>query len=248
MSVSVLPVPIADITGEIGKHLSIGPNPGTALIGNVLHLDTMLSTLVIMAILIGLALVVRRGLTAETPGPVQNALEVIVEYINNTAGEQVGESRINQIAPLAFTLAMFIFLSNLVGLIPTGGLLKSPTADLNTTLALAFIAVLYVQYGAIRAKGIGGAIGRFFHPAALAPIEILIEITKPITLAFRLFGNIASGEIMLVVIGALPLVVATATIPTVLWVAFSLVVGLIQAFIFMMLTIAYYGQGVEEAH
>lgn len=248
MNLGLFVVPLGDITTEIGHHLSWGPDPGTAIFGEVLHLDTMWTTLLIMVILIVLALLVRRQLTEGVPGPIQSGLEAAVEFINGTVDEQVGAKHVPRIAPMALTFALFILLSNWIGLVPTGGLLKSPTADINTTLALALVAVGYAQWAAIRAFGLGGWLGAFFRPVYLGPIEVLIEFTKPITLAFRLFGNIAAGEIMLIVIGALPLVVATATIPTIIWLAFSVFVGVIQAFIFMMLTIAYYGQRVAEEH
>src|ERR1035437_3689763 len=127
---------LADISSKIGEHLSIGPNPAQgALVGNVLHVDTMLSTLLIGAILVALALYVRRHMTDGVPGAAQNFVEFVLEFIVDTARGQIGEERARVIAPLAFTLALFVFLSNMLGLVPTGGLFKSPTADMNTAVA-----------------------------------------------------------------------------------------------------------------
>jgi F-type H+-transporting ATPase subunit a len=245
-----LPV-VADISTEIGKHWSLGgPLTAGALIGNVLHIDTMISTVVIALIIIALALYVRSRLTEGVPGPWQNLLELVIDFITDTAKGQIGEERAQQIAPLAVTLALFIFLSNMLGLIPTSGYLHSPTADWNTTLALALVVMAYVEINSLRVRGLGKFFKHFVQPPLLAPILVIEEASKPITLSLRLFGNIASGEIMLILLGSLPLVVATAPIPTVLWLGFSVFVGAVQAFVFVMLTIAYYGIGTdtEEGH
>jgi F-type H+-transporting ATPase subunit a len=241
---------LADISSKIGEHLSIGPNPAQgALVGNVLHVDTMLSTLLIGAILVALALYVRRHMTDGVPGAAQNFVEFVLEFIVDTARGQIGEERARVIAPLAFTLALFVFLSNMLGLVPTGGLFKSPTADMNTTVALALIVMTYVEISSFRARKVKGFFKHFVSPPFLMPILVIEELTKPITLSLRLFGNIASGEIMLILIGSLPLVVLTAPIPNILWVSFSMFVGAVQAFVFVMLTIAYYGIGTEtEGH
>jgi F-type H+-transporting ATPase subunit a len=249
----IIPVPLpllADISTKIGEHVSIGPNPSPgALVGNVLHVDTMLSTLVVAAILIGLALYVKSRLTEGVPGGAQNFVEFILEFIVDTAKGQIGEDRARVIAPLAFTLALFVFFCNMIGLIPSGGLLKSPTADINTTLALSLIVMTYVEVSSLRARRPVGFLKHFVTPPLLTPILIIEELSKPVTLALRLFGNIAAGEILLVLLGALPFVLVTAPIPTVIWVSFSIFVGSVQAFVFVMLTIAYYGIGTDtEGH
>jgi F-type H+-transporting ATPase subunit a len=246
-----LTVPLlGDIASEIGKHVSIGPDPKAgALIGNVLHIDTLISTLFVCAVLIGLALYVRSRLSEGVPGGAQNFVEAVLEFVVDTAKGQIGEERARIIAPLAFTLALFIFLSNMVGLIPTGGLFKSPTADMNTTVALALVVMTYVEISSLRARGLGGFFKHFVSPWPLTPILIIEELSKPVTLSLRLFGNIAAGEILLILLGALPLVLLTSPIPTVIWVGFSIFVGAVQAFVFVMLTIAYYGIGTDtEGH
>lgn len=231
---------VADIGSEIGKHWSIGPNPAPgALVSGVLHLDTMLSTLIVMVLLIVLGLYIRRHLTSGVPGGWQNALEIVTEFLQNTATDLIGERRARTIMPLAFTLGLYILLSNLLGLLPTNGRLKSPTADMNTTFALSFTVILFIWYSGIRARG-GG-----WFKTWLSPLTWIEEIPKPVTLSLRLFGNIAAGEILLILLGALPGVVVTSPIPTVIWVAFSIFIGCIQAFVFVMLTIAYFGIATE---
>jgi len=240
----VVPIPIlGDIAGEIGKHLSWGPNPKAgALVAGILHVDTLISTLVVMAILIGVSAYLRPRITDGVPGALQNLIETMLEFVINTAVDLIGEARTRVIAPLAVSLGLFILLSNWLGLLPTGGRLKSPTADMNTTFALALMVVLYVHYSSIKARGPGK-----YLLSWLNPLTIIEELPKPVTLALRLFGNIAAGEILLILLGNLPAVLVTSPIPTVIWVAFSLFIGGVQAFVFVMLTIAYYGIGTETA-
>ena len=241
---------LADISTKIGAHVSWGPDPKQgALIGNVLHVDTMVSTLFVAVVLIGLALYVRSKLTPGVPGGAQNFVEFVLDFVVDTAKGQIGEERARIISPLAFTLALFVFLSNMIGLLPTGGLFKSPTADMNTTIALALIVMTYVEVSSLRARRLGGFLKHFVSPPLLTPILIIEELSKPVTLSLRLFGNIAAGEIMLILIGSLPLVLLTAPLFNVVWVAFSIFVGAVQAFVFVMLTIAYYGISTDtEGH
>jgi F-type H+-transporting ATPase subunit a len=175
------------------------------------------------------------------PGGVQNALELVTEFLQSTATDLIGERRARTIMPLAWTLGLYILLSNMLGLLPTNGRLKSPTADMNTTFALSFTVILYIWYSGIRARGVG------WFRSWLNPLTWIEEIPKPVTLSLRLFGNIAAGEILLILLGALPAVLITSPIPTVIWVGFSMFIGGIQAFVFVMLTIAYYGIATETA-
>ncbi|HWE61942.1 MAG TPA: F0F1 ATP synthase subunit A [Chloroflexota bacterium] len=231
-----IPLLAVDIGGEIGKHWSLGPNPSPgALVAGILHLDTLISTLIVMALLLIMALYVRANLTSGVPKGWQNALEIVLEFLTNMARDLVGEQGARVIMPLAFPLGLFILVSNWIGLLPTGGRLKSPTSDMNTTFALSFSVILYVWYRGIRARG-----GAWFR-TWLNPLTWIEEIPKPIVLSLRLFGNIAAGEILLILVGALPAVLIISPIPTAAWVGFSIFIGGVQAFVFVILTIAYYG-------
>jgi F-type H+-transporting ATPase subunit a len=201
----------------------------------VLHVDTLISTLIIMALLIILTILVRRNLTDGVPRGLQNALEIVLEFLTNMARDLLGEQGARRIMPLAFSLGLFILLSNWLGLLPTGGRLKSPTADMNTTFALSFSVMLYIWVSGLRRRG-----GEWLK-SWLNPITWIEEIPKPIVLSLRLFGNIAAGEILLILVGALPFVLATSPIPTAVWIGFSIFIGGVQAFVFVILTIAYYG-------
>ena len=146
-----------------------------------------------------------------------------------------------KLAPLIITLFLFLLVSNWLGLVPK---LTSPTNDLNTTLGLALMIVGMVHILGMVNKGIFTYLKHFIEPHFLfLPINIVEEIAKPVTLSFRLFGNILAGEIMLVILGTL----VPYFVPT-LWLAFSIMVGLIQAFIFTILSIAYLSNAVTDQH
>jgi F-type H+-transporting ATPase subunit a len=149
--------------------------------------------------------------------------------------------------------------------------LEPATADINQTAAMAIVVFILVQWYSLRVLGLGGYLRRFTKPfdlnpamrVVMTPLNIIEEIVKPVTLSLRLFGNIFAGSVMVfligVLLGSLPLGkvgafsiggIALSGILTALWKAFDvLFIGAIQAFIFMLLTIAYFGQareGVEE--
>ena len=145
------------------------------------------------------------------------------------------------LSPFIVTLFLFLLVSNWVGLVPT---MASPTNDLNTTLGLALLVICMVHVLGVYMKG-GHYIAHFFQPT---PVFVIInaieEVAKPITLAFRLFGNILAGEILIIVL--LKLMPIWMPVPSVLWLAFSIFIGGVQAVIFTMLSMAYLANAVKE--
>ena len=158
------------------------------------------------------------------------------------------------VAPLAIALFFFILFANWLELIPSKPnddsphLLAAPTADTNLTYALAAVTIISVWVYGIRTKGFKGYFSHFLQPfPVLLPLNILEELVKPITLALRLFGNIFAGGIMLALIGLIPIWASWA--PNMLWKAFDMFIGGIQAFIFALLTVLYFamaGAGHDE--
>jgi F-type H+-transporting ATPase subunit a len=120
----------------------------------------------------------------------------------------------------------------------------------NLTYALALVVIIWVHINGIRKKGAGNYFSHFVQPYKwLLPLNVIEEIVKPFTLALRLFGNIFSGGIMIALIGLMPTYIAWA--PNAMWKLFDLGIGVIQAFIFALLTILYFGMASaqhEEAH
>lgn len=249
---------------EIGQHSSV------KLFGFTVYTDTLIMILVVVAIIAGLVFWARRrGITDDAPTGIQNVLESAIEFIDGLVIGTIGEPG-RQIAPLVVTMFIFILISNWIGLVQIPGIhFTSPTADLNSTLALALVTFLGVQFYAFRNRGFLGYFKHYLEPIPfLAPINIIEELSKPITLSFRLFGNILAGEVMLLVLsffgggfllgigqilqqhfltGALAIVgVILIFVFDVVWIGFSIFIGAIQAFIFTMLTIAYFGQAMEH--
>lgn len=165
------------------------------------------------------------------PEGAQNVAEMFIEMLLDLI-EGMMPNQGKKMLPLIGTIALSIGVSNLVGIIPG---IPNPTADLNTTLGIALIVFVATHYYGWKKKGIT-YLKEFAEPSiALLPLNIIGELAKPISLSFRLFGNMAGGGVILAIIAMfVPWVIP---VPLMLW--FDLFVGIIQAFIFTMLAIAY---------
>jgi F-type H+-transporting ATPase subunit a len=226
----------ADI--EVGHHKTV------EFLGLTLNIDTVISTIVAGLIVLGAGLYMAHRASSGRPSKLQLAFETIVDAIEKQVASSMGQVA-PFVVPLAFTLFMFILIANWLELIPSGGYLEAPSADINFTLALALIVIVWMHITAIRKKGLRSYLRHYAEPyPALIPLEIIGEIVKPFTLALRLFGNIFAGGVMLAIIGLIP--AWLLWIPNGLWKGFDLIIGAIQAFIFALLTILYFGFALEE--
>ena len=125
-------------------------------------------------------------------------------------------------------------------------LLPPPSSDVNLPLAMAMTVIVWVTFESIRSRGIGGYAGHFFQPfKAMAPINLIEEIIKPVTMTFRLFGNMFSGLLMVMVMTTL-LPIYALPFGEIIWKPFDMGIGVIQAFIFMLLTILYFGMAMSH--
>ncbi|HZT96222.1 MAG TPA: F0F1 ATP synthase subunit A [Chloroflexota bacterium] len=240
-------------TLPIGEHWwVIGPSGS---LWNI-HMDTVIMSLLAAAILLLLGLYIRTHVTYAAPSRMQNAVEATMEFINGIIEDNLGRSP-GTIASIALTLFFYIWVMNLIGLLPIP-YFHSPTADVSTTFALALLVFVLMHIRYIQTSGLGAYRGHYwtrgFKAIVLNPVSVLLtvvtELSRPLTLSFRLFGNILAGEILLIVAGSLlPLeaaVVANVLInPLIL--AFGLFVGTVQAFIFTVLTVAYMAIASESA-
>ncbi len=217
----------------------IGTHKLAHFAGLTFHLDTLMMTWLTMAVIILFAVLATRNLKMKPQGW-QNFLEMVVDALLEQIDANMG-SRGRKLAPLVITLFLFLVVGNELGLIPG---LTSPTSDLNTTLGLALLIVVMVHVIGVMNKGPVRYVKHFFEPyVPFVIINIIEELAKPITLSFRLFGNILAGEILLLILGMLvPYVVPTA------WLAFSVFVGVVQAFIFTMLSISYLSNSLADDH
>ena len=191
--------------------------------------------------------------STDVPGGVQLFFEAITIQMRDQIEGAIGMRIAPFVLPLAVTIFVFILISNWLSVLPlqyekdgkTTELLSSAAADINYVLALAlFVFVCYHAAGIWRRGIIGHPIKVLKgHVALLAPINVVEELAKPISLSLRLFGNIFAGGILVALIAMFPPYIMW--LPNAIWKSFDLFVGAIQAFIFSLLTILYFSQAME---
>jgi F-type H+-transporting ATPase subunit a len=220
------------------------------LIFGFLGHDPMLQLVVHTILSAILAVVVAKLATKKlqiVPSGCQNVMEAVVSGILYIGKDVANEEIARKYLTLAGSLAVFIFMGNLIGIIPG---FESPTGNVNLTLTLALIVFLYYHFEGIKAQGLGHYIAHFAGPVKwlaplMFPVEILSHFSRIISLAFRLFGNIKGDDLFLIVLLMLaPYVFPLAGFALLTFSAF------LQAFVFMVLTYVYlYGAvtGQEEA-
>ncbi|MBA1334062.1 MAG: ATP synthase F0 sector subunit a [Firmicutes bacterium] len=198
--------------------------------------ETVTTTWAIMALLVIFSMLAARNFK-EVPGPVQNILEILVEGIESLTSTTMGEDKLG-FAPYMGTLALYLLFANLAGLFA----FRPPTADLNTTMALAVITFISIHYYGIKAKGLGAYLKGFTEPIPLLlPLNIIGELAIPISLSFRLFGNILGGVIIMYLLYN----VVPIAVPVVPHIYFDLFAGILQTFIFVMLSMVFISLAME---
>jgi F-type H+-transporting ATPase subunit a len=238
--------------------------------------DSLVSSAIAIVITLLVGFMVAYRLSHGVPGKLQLLFEFLLDYVRGLIRESVGEGG-GFIVPLAMTLGFYILVANWLDFFPLiRPLLHPANADLNQTLALALVVIIVVQGYSVSVLGVRGYFRRFTRPFEMPlpvrilfiPLNIIEEVAKPVTLSLRLFGNIFAGALMVFLISSLITALA-ALIPVggvssglgivltpiaegllILWKAFDIFfVGSIQAFIFTLLTIIYFGmarEGLEE--
>lgn len=225
---------------EVGQHYywHIG--------GLKLHGQVFLVSWFVSALLIGVAFLATRKVE-RVPSGLQNFMEYALDFIRDLAQDQIGEKEYRPWVPFVGTLFLFIFVSNWSGaLVPwklihiPGGELAAPTNDINTTVALALLTSLAYFYAGFKKRGLG-YFAKYIEPTPiLLPINILEDFTKPLSLSFRLFGNILADELVVAVLVLLvPLFVPLPVM------VLGLFTSAIQALIFATLAAAYIGEAME---
>jgi F-type H+-transporting ATPase subunit a len=235
-----------------------------------LHLDTMGFSIGLGLLFLYIFHRVARQATAGMPGGLQNFAEWIVEFIEDSVkGSFSGRNPL--VAPLAFTIFIWIFLMNVMDLIAVDFLPELakqagipymkvvPTTDPNATFGMAFGVFFLILYYSFKIKGPGGFFGELaFQPFGKwgMPVNLLLEgvnlIAKPISLALRLFGNMYAGEMIFILIAIMysgGLVIGTfGGLLQIGWAIFHILIITLQAFIFMTLTIVYLDMAHQEHH
>ncbi len=239
------------------QQLAININPGEHIqwhvFGLAWNVDTILSTLIAGAIILALGFMIRRKSSTTAPTKLQVAFELITKNVEDSVESSMGVKTAPFVVPLAEALFLFILIANLIAIVPTGNhpeYAPPPASDVNLTYALALLVIGTMHVVGVRKRGLRGYYGHLFRkPYALIPLNIVEEVMKPITLALRLFGNIFAGTIMVALIAAMP--AAILWLPNILWKLFDAGIGIIQAFIFSLLTVLYFSSvapAKEGAH
>lgn len=213
-----------------------------------------------------------RNLSVENPGKMQNFMEWVLDFVKNIISSSLDMKKGQMFIVLCTTLIMFIFVGNMLGLPfaivtehtqPLGTIVtaeqlaaehghvhinwwKSPTADASVTMGLALLVIVYSHYLGLKMNR-KHYLKHYTQPfAVFLPINIIEQFSKLLTLGMRLFGNIYAGEVM---IATIVMIGWIGVVPLIIWQAFSIFVGSIQAFVFTMLTMVYISQNiVHEEH
>jgi F-type H+-transporting ATPase subunit a len=226
---------------EVGKHFYWE-------LGNFkLHGQVFLTSWFVIGLLVLVSVLASRNIQ-RVPSGMQNVMEYALEFVRDLARNQIGEKEYRPWVPFVGTLFLFIFVANWSGaLVPwklihiPEGELAAPTSDINTTVALALLTSLAYFYAGFSKKGLG-YFGNYVQPVPfMLPFKIIEDFTKPLSLSFRLFGNILADEL---VVGVLVLLVPLFVPLPVM--ALGLFTSAIQALIFATLAAAYIGEAIEE--
>jgi len=252
---------------------------------SVINIDSVFFAVFLGVVFCGVGYFAASRATTGVPGKLQGFVEWVVELVADQAGQAFhGKSKL--IPPLALTIFCWVFLFNLMDLIPIdllpsaarsvglGHLRDVPSTDLNIVFGLSITVFLLILFYSVKMKGFGGFIGSLtLHPfsssnvvlqALLVPVNFVMEfpsfMARPVSLALRLYGNMFAGEMVFALIALLTLTAGYAALGhatgwvwifiqvalTFVWSLFDAFIGLLQAYIFMMLTVVYLSQAYER--
>jgi F-type H+-transporting ATPase subunit a len=236
---------------DASRFVAVNIPVGDHITRHGLNIDTIYTTLIGCVVVLGTGLYLRSRATAKAPGKLQLFWETIVGTVQDQVETALGP-QYRPVVPLAVAIFMLILFTSWIEILPglfhNTDYLPAPTADVNFTYAMAIVVFIATNAAGIRAKGPVGYVKHFFRkPVAMFPLHIIEEIAKPLTLALRLFGNLFSGGIMIaLLISFIPQFYAFSIIFTPVWKLFDMFIGVIQAFIFALLTILYFQFATEE--
>jgi len=257
-------------TSYIQHHLSFNEYPLGEGMFSMIHLDSVLTALVMGVLAMGLIWWVARGATAGVPTRRQAFIEMVFEFIDGSAKAVFPHaSRHAVIAPLALTVFVWVLVMNAMDFLPVDYMASLthlwadswrivPTSDLNTTFALSLSVLFLMLFYGIKVKGVGGWLHELFcapfgSNPLLWPANLLFNlieyISKPLSLALRLYGNMYAGEIIFLLLWVWAATGLAGTIFGALlgagWAIFHILIVVLQAYIFMTLTIVYIAMAHE---
>lgn len=249
--------------------------PIVEMMGIKFDLSAIIAIVVTMIVILVLARLAVRNLSVENPGKMQNFMEWVIEFVHSTIASAMPLEKVKKFVSLGMTLILFIFVANVLGLpfqivteahhaIPALGITdevlaahdghahlawwKSPTADISVTAGLAIVVFFIIHFLGVKWNA-KHYFQHYFKPYPIFfPLNLIETIAKPVTLALRLYANIYAGEILISTILMLGI---WGTPFMVVWQGFSIFIGGIQAFLFVILTMVYISQAAihdEEEH
>ncbi|SDW41228.1 F-type H+-transporting ATPase subunit a [Marininema mesophilum] len=245
--------------------------PKVEFLGLTFDLTVIFASLLTAAIVLVITILGTRG-RAMRPGKFQNFVEMILEFIRGVNNMSFNTKRAERYLSFSLTLFLYIFIANQLGVllmisadvhhpIPALGLteealssveskvalFKSPTADINVAIALAFAITIYAHIMGVR-KSPKGYFTHYVKPYFwMLPLHLIDEVAKPVTHAMRLWANIFAGEVLIVILLSFGAPLITGA-PLLVWIGFSLFVGTIQAYIFTVLATVYISQKTSDEH
>ena len=233
------------------------------IFGGIPVTETIVNTWIVMAMIVGLCLFLTHGMQVHARTKRQVVAEYLVGMVRNMVKNNMGERFMHYVPFIGalFSLAMLSSLISMVGMF-------APTGDLSTCVGWAVLVFVVITYYKIRTQHIGGYLKGFTQPVfIMTPLNMISEVATPISMAFRLFGNIASGSVVTLllygglaalssgILGLIPGAVGEVLsmipifqlgIPAILSIYFDLFTSVLQAFIFCMLTMMYIKLACEE--
>ncbi|MBL8523292.1 MAG: F0F1 ATP synthase subunit A [Betaproteobacteria bacterium] len=234
------------------------------------NLDSLIMSVILGVIGLGAFWLAAQRVTSGVPGRFQGFVEIVLEFIDNTVKDVFPGDR-SFLAPLALTIFVLVFMMNLMDLIPIDFVAtfmhaigvshwKSvPSTDLNVTFAMSFTVFMLIIFFSFKAKGAGGFIHELFtapfgsNPLLWIPnlaINIIELIAKPVSLGMRLFGNMYAGELVFMLLGLLGMLGGVYTAGSIVlswgWAVFHILIIILQAFIFMVLSSVYIAMAHEH--
>jgi F-type H+-transporting ATPase subunit a len=226
--------PVFDKFKKIFERISLNTTP----IGTF----QLLRMILIVDLLILLIIFLIRSVLRKRPSKSQIMMELTYTSLEGFVIDTLGKKRANY-TPYIVTLFLFLWICNMIGMIPIPGFIE-PTRNLNVPLGLGLMAVVIVHYSAIKYKGTWNHLQEYMpHKNPLFILDIIGEVSKIVSISFRLFGNILGGAIIILVVSSL---VNYVLFPVGLNLFFGIFVGTIQAFVFTMLALSYIGAEIAE--
>ncbi len=234
------------------------------------NVDSLVMSVVVGVIGLGIFWLAAQRVTSGVPGRFQSFIEIMLEFIDNTVKDVFPGDR-SFLAPLALTIFVLVFMMNLMDLIPIDFVASVmgafgvhhwkavPSTDLNVTFAMSFTVFALIIFFSFKAKGAGGFLHELFtapfggNPILWIPnlaINVIELIAKPVSLGMRLFGNMYAGELVFMLLGLLGMLGGVYTAGSIVlswgWAVFHILIIVLQAFIFMVLSSVYIAMAHEH--